>query len=284
MLLAPRLLTAGVKQPTALPMEEVVSEFVLKGRGGDQITDWRAWTRPKKDYQWRAGRSAMELARAWFVSPMPLCPREIADLLATHPRAAGLTLFEGIPEHVTPLPERGEGRNHDLLLEGRGPSGSVVISVEAKVDESFGETIGGYWNMGRQSVTPTRAPERIEALLSMVFGPAARPDADPWRELRYQLLTAVAGTAVEATLRRAHTAVVIVHEFRTEDVDAQNVAVNAEDFQVFVGVLLDLPASEVVHGRLYGPAVLASSSHLARGVDLFIGKAVFDWQASNGAA
>jgi hypothetical protein len=219
----------------------------------------------------------MELARAWFVSPMPVCPREIADLLATLPRAAGLRLVEGIPEHVTSLPERGEGRNHDLLLLGHGASGSMVISVEAKVDESFGETIGSYWNKGRRSATPTRAPERIETLLAMAFGAAAHPDVAPWLGLRYQLLTAVTGTAIEACRRQADTAVVVVHEFRTQNMDSENVAVNAEDLQTFVSVLLGLPTSEVVPGRLYGPAVLAPGAHLERAVDVFIGKAVFDW-------
>lgn len=258
-----------------------MNEFLLKGRDGGQITDWRAWKRPKKDYQWRAGRSAMELARAWFVSPLPLCPREIADLLASHPRTRGVTLVEGVPEYVTALPERGEGRNHDLLLLGRGASGSVVVSVEAKVDEPFGQTIGSYWDTGRRSAEPTRAPERIEALLAMVFGPGARPDADPWRKLRYQLLTGVAGAAIEASRRQADTAVVVVHEFRTESADAKNVALNAEDLRTFVGVLLSLQAGDIVDGRLYGPVGLPSSKHLARAVDLFIGKAVFDWQPSN---
>ena len=194
-----------------------MNEFILKDRKGKHIADWRAWTRPKRDYQWRAARSAMELARAWFVSPTPLCPREINDLLASHPRTSGVTLLEGIPEHVTMLPERGEGRNHDLLLLGHVKGGGIVISIEAKVDESFGETIGGYWTKGRRSVTPTKVPEYTEAILSMVFGPSARPDALPWHELRYQLLTAVAGTAIETARRDAGTGVVVVHEFRTEN-------------------------------------------------------------------
>ncbi len=255
-----------------------MSQFILTDRIGRPITDWRAWTRPKKDYQWRAGRSAMELARAWFVSPMPICPQEIADLLASHPRTAGLTLIEGIPEHVTSLPERGEGRNHDLLLLADGGSSRTVISVEAKVDESFGETIGAYWDQGGRSATPTRAPERIEALLSMAFGATARPDVDPWRGLRYQLLTAFTGTAIEASRWQAAAAVVIVHEFRTEIVDGENVAVNTEDFQSFVSALLGLSPNEAVHGRLYGPAGLAPGPHLDRAVDVFIGKAVFDWR------
>jgi hypothetical protein len=257
-----------------------VSKLVLTDRNGDQITDWRAWTRPMKDFQWRAGRSAMELARAWFISPTPVCPQEIADLLTSQPRTTGFTLVEGIPEHVTSLPERGEGRNHDLLLLGHGKSDSIVISVEAKVDESFGETIGTYWNKGKRSATPTRAPERIQALLSMAFGSLTRPDMVPWQGLRYQLLTAVTGTAIEASRRHAAIAIVVVHEFRTEDLDDENVAVNNEDFQNFVSVLLDLPPTEIVLGRLYGPAVFASGEHLERPVDMFIGKVVYDWRQS----
>jgi hypothetical protein len=226
----------------------------------------------------------MELARAWFVSPTPRCPREIADLLASQAHTANLTLVEGLPEHVTTLPERGEGRNHDLLLLAQGTSGLVIISVEAKVDEPFGETIGGYWSNARRSSTPTNAPKRIEALLSMVFGGTARPETDPWRSLRYQLLTAVAGTAIEAARRETDTAVVIVHEFRTESLDAQHVAANAKDFQTFVNALLLCPpATEVVNGRLYGPVALIPSNDLSREVRVFIGKAVFDWQPTSGA-
>jgi len=256
--------------------------FVLKALDGSEIKDWRSWTRPKEPYQWRGGRSAMELARAWFVSPVPLCPSEITDLFASHPRTAGLTLLEGIPEHVTSLPERGAGRNHDLVLRGRGPNGDVVISVEAKVDEPFGETIGSYWDMARTSVAPSRAPERIKTLLSMVFGAKASPDAEPWRGLRYQLLTAVAGTAIEACRRQADTAVVVVHEFLTEQMDDKKLKVNTEDLKTFIGVLRNVPASEIRQGRLYGPTILAQGKHLSRHVDLFIGKAVFDWSAKDG--
>jgi hypothetical protein len=255
-----------------------MSELIITGPDGGQIKDWRAWTRPKKDYQWRAGRSAMELARAWFTSPTPTCPREICDLLASLPRGTGLRLVTGLPEHVTPLPERGEGRNHDLLLYGHTDDGDIVISVESKVDESFGETVGAYWSKGRRSKTPTRAPERIETLLLMAFGAEARPDTSPWKELRYQLLTGVIGTAIEASRRGVATAVVVVHEFRTESADVESLATNSEDFRAFVSALLRLPKVEVAEGRMYGPAVLRSGAHLAQSIDVFIGKAVFDWR------
>jgi hypothetical protein len=116
----------------------------------------------------------------------------------------------------------------------------------------------------------------------MVFGTSARPNADPWRALRYQLLTAVTGTAIEAVQRQATAAVVIVHEFGTESADRENVAVNAEDFANFVGLLLSVASSGIGHGRGYGPARLAPGAHLHHAVDVFIGKAVFDWQRSSG--
>jgi hypothetical protein len=105
-----------------------MSKLSLSGRDGRQITDWRSWTRPKAEYHWRAGRSAMELARSWFTSPVPVCPPEVRSLLKSQPETAGLVLIEGWPEFATALPERGEGRNHDLLLWGSLAGSGVIVS------------------------------------------------------------------------------------------------------------------------------------------------------------
>ena len=261
-----------------------INELSMKGPGGRPISDWRSWTRPKAERHWRAGRSAMELARGWFTSPVPVCPPEVRSLLESHPVSVGTVLTEGWPEHVTALPERGEGRNHDLLLVGYREGSSVVVSVEAKVDEQFGERIGDYWHRARKFKKPTRAPERIEALLSLVFGSDARPDTNPWTSLRYQLLTAVAGTAIEAAQREADTAVLIVHEFLTHSANAAKVAENAQDLSDFVSVLLSENAVSVQPGRLYGPTVLLPDKNLDRAVNMYVGKAVFCWSLNDGSA
>src|SRR5437773_11163642 len=85
---------------------------------GTPIKDWRVWSPPKEPKHWRAGRSAVELARAWFTKTNPQVPPEFAALLATSPLLDGLRDLKGTPEYVTSLPEAGEGRNHDLALEG----------------------------------------------------------------------------------------------------------------------------------------------------------------------
>jgi len=81
----------------------------------------------------------MELARSWFHSGSPVCPHELQELLKSHPLTNGCDFLEGQPELVTTLPERGEGRNHDLWLRALCLAGSVTVCVEAKADEAFGD-------------------------------------------------------------------------------------------------------------------------------------------------
>ncbi len=154
----------------------------IRDANGHVISDWRDWPRPKKPSQWRAARSAMELARSWFTSPYPCVPSEVASLLGTSPLTAGMTVEYARPECVTALPKRGEGRNHDLVMVGRSKKTRVTVCVEAKADESFGEVIGAYLRQTVQKAEaehrPTGLPARVEALLGLVFGTAADSGVD----------------------------------------------------------------------------------------------------------
>jgi len=98
--------------------------------------------------------------------------------------------------------------------------------------------------------------------------------------LRYQLLTAVAGAAIEASRRQANTAVVIIHEFLTQDMDPQRIRTNAEDLDLFIKTLFGVATTAA--GRLQGPALLEPSPHLPRRIGVLMGKAVFDWQSDAG--
>src|SRR3990172_800679 len=133
----------------------------LYDRRGQEIVDWRSWPRPKERGQWRATRSAMELARAWFTAPVPIVPTEIANLLASHPLTTGALLREGWPELRTPLPYPGEGRNHDLVLVGQAGEQPILVSVEAKVDETMGPEVGAYWRKSGRTAG-SRAWRRID--------------------------------------------------------------------------------------------------------------------------
>jgi hypothetical protein len=246
----------------------------IHGRTDRDISDWRDWTRPKKTVQWKAGRSAMELARAWFTSPVPVIPPEIEALLASRPETADARLTDGWPELSTKLPERGEGRNHDLVLRGRCASGELLVAVEAKVDESLGPPIGEY-SQKSKNTKGSRAFVRIDALLAMAFGHSANPNRAPWSGLQYQLLTALCGTAIEAGSRNCDVAVLIVHEFRTASAAAEKLAENSEHFADF---LRALGGPAVSNEALHGPFMVAPSPSSTAAITVFVGKATYDWR------
>lgn len=223
------------------------------------------WTRPEKDYHWEPERSALELAKACFRESEISPPEELLQLLHSSDRLRGLQLLRGIPEHVTSLPERGEGRNHDLWLLGQTNQEQITVCIEAKADEPFGnETVAEYRlsaNKRRESGESTRVPERITQLLSLVPGGKSR-----WDNVRYQLLTATCGTAIQARRDGSAVGVFVVHEFHTCKTTPDNIRANTKDFNAFMAVITGSP-EPFVTGTLYGPVIVG-------GVECMIGKAV----------
>jgi hypothetical protein len=254
----------------------------ITNRGEKVITDWREWSRPKRSYQWKAGRSAMELARAWFTASASVVPPEVTAILETSLLTKGTILLRGQPEYVTPLPEPGEGRNHDLWLTGFVADGSVTVCVEAKADEPFGEPIGAYVEkvlaktdrLGQR----TRLPQRADTLLKMIFGREASARSMPWSNLHYQLLTGVAGTAIQTAIDDSCVGIFLVHEFLTEAVDRERkVPENAAAFAEFIKVLSRSSVIQVTSGKLYGPYDVRQSDYICRDVKLLMGKITYDW-------
>ena len=238
---------------------------------GSPITKWQGWTRPKKEYHWKAGRSAMELAKSWFRNDVLLPPQEFLSLFNTSPHLGGLRITSGIPELVTALPERGEGRNHDLALIGKTDSVSVTICVEAKADESFGnDTIFEYWDrmfQQRQDGKSTRLPERIEQLLAMVNPEISNVEKSEWKDIRYQLLTAICGTILQARIDGSNVAVLVVHEFRTASTSDKKHKQNHTELERLMSVVSGGVETNIEAGKLYG-------SFKMGGIDLMIGKVI----------
>lgn len=110
------------------------------------IDEWFAYSPPVKGaIQWKDGRSAKELAKAWFKTSEVQMSDELISLLQTHPTTNGFQMEVGIPEKETVLDDfRGSGRNHDMVLIGKTDSERILIAIEAKTDESLGERILTY--------------------------------------------------------------------------------------------------------------------------------------------
>jgi hypothetical protein len=239
--------------------------FVIFGGGKQTIStvdEWRLHGAPKGgDRQWVDGRSAKELAKARCSGGEIVVPLDMARLLASHPSLHALELRSGYAEHKTRL--RGERRGprvHDLLLAGETPRGRVVIGVEAKADETFDATLGERWATAQATLErgePTNWPVRLRRLCLALLGVDAVSPAgtleDAVATVPYQLLSALAGTLIEADERNAELAVLAVHVFATDRTRPEIVATNKQVFASFVERVTSVPAAEVEDGRLYGP-------------------------------
>ena len=180
---------------------------------------------------WKDGRSAKELAKAWLETGKPKMPRELKNILQSHPLTRNFIPDFAIPEFVTRIDNfSGEHRNHDLIINGMSDDLKVLISVEAKADESFGKLI---CNVGSK-IPNSKIPQRLELLKNSIFG---RTPDDVIGKVRYQLLTGVAGALIEAKNIGADISVFIVHEFLSKALDYKKVEQNSDDFEYFVQIL-----------------------------------------------
>ena len=235
------------------------------------VEDWLLFAPPKKgEMQWRDGRSAKELAKAFLPrSGRALLPNEISDLLQTHPEFAGFFPEEAWPERAIRLDDlRGETRNTDLLLLGANATGRIALSIEAKADESFGPTIEERIRQARR--TPkSMAESRVRRLMNAVLG---EDDLEEVGDLRYQLLHSTAAAVIAAQDTGCDRGMMLVYEFSGSQTDPKRAARNAEDLSAFVRALGSEEQSE--SGKVGGPFNLPGDEFVPSGLPLYIGKVV----------
>ena len=254
-------------------MKTETTEVPLFTPAGQAVRHWREWATPRKASRWRPGKSAMELARAWFTSPAPLMPPEMRSLLESHPLTLDLTIESGHAELVTELPGMPEGRAHGLLLRGAGESGAVTIGVEAMADETFGARLTKKLRQAAEVDPASDFSDRASGLLRFLFGGEPDPAVEPWSRLRWRLITGAAATAIQAGRDGAPVAVFAIHEFRNAMVDPVTEAENLEDLNAFAG-LLGEGLGPLEPGKLAGPIRMASPLVGEKPVDLLVGWAL----------
>jgi hypothetical protein len=195
--------------------------------------DWRERLEKKNR---RPGTSAPTLAAAWAG------PLELMGALRQLPQFANLVLEDVKVERESHFDDHGGPRNHDLVAYGRLPKGErVVVCVEAKAGETLGQTVGQYAKAAkakRENGKPTKAPERLEDLLAK-YVPHSRPTEERVGLMRYQLLSALAGTQAEAAGVNAAHAILMVHEFRTDQRPEDKTQSNLAELHRFVTTVFD---------------------------------------------
>ena len=246
------------------------------------IVEWERWAGPKSTDQWEPERSAYELARAWCEPDGPRMPEQLRRLLDSRVETREPFVQRYLPEHRIHFDShRGEPRNADMAFVGQTTVGTVAVTIEAKADESFGLTVAETYSdaLERLIETPrSRGVQRIQDLAHALFG--VRIERQPKiGNLRYQLLTAVAGTLAFAIAEGANTAALVIHEFKTartkdplHDANARDVA----DFLLRLGNvrLGTTPVADTY--ELLGPFTVPGSPLFETPPPLLIGKIVTD--------
>ena len=246
-----------------------------EGRPILSLEDWKRVAPPKSDGQWVKGRSAYELAQAWCGPGILAMPAELGALLDSREETRGLGVEVAYPEHRIPFDSfGGEPRNADLAFVGMARAGKVAVTVEAKADEPFGDTVSATVCAALErgiEIPAGNGVRRVEALVKALF--RRRGKGKPRvGDLRYQLLTAVAGTLAFADIQGATAAVLIVHEFVTDLTDDANHLRNAGDLSEFLVRLTGQALPEVAEPYLHGPFDVPGGGLFPGGRSLYIGK------------
>ncbi len=191
------------------------------------MADWQA-LHPQR--HWRAGYSAMELARCW--SSAGGLPPTFRRALASEP-FQGLTMRRGVVEQETEVPGKGRASCTDLMVEAHTSEGTrVVLGVEGKVDESFGDLVSDWLARGGAN---RRA--RLEGLCA-----ALQLEAGQVGHLRYQLFHRTYATLESARHQGAEHAVMAVHSLEGRGPEGDN-------WQAFVAFARALGVGRVEAGR-----------------------------------
>ena len=166
-------------------------------------TDWQRLL-GKPELHWKKGRSAMSAAACWEEAH-PNLPPEVVQILeeSKDPQLLNLELLAAIPEWEVELPGGKRSSQTDVLVLARNANNLAILGVEAKVDETFGPTIGE-----KRAEPSTGQLERL-AYLERELG-CAKPLPDT---IRYQLLHRSVSALLTARAFHAPVAVMLVHSF-----------------------------------------------------------------------
>ncbi len=233
------------------------------GETVESLKRWEAVAGPKSATHWKPGRSAYESAAAWFgADGRPVVPRELSELLQSASVTDGAAVTRVLPEHRVRFDRlRGEPRNADVNVIAESPQGRIALSIEAKADEPFGERVEDVLESAIQKIasdTPTNAVLRVQQLAAAILG------RGPWERLRlgdvrYQLLTGIAGAIALAREAQSPIAVFVVHEFVTEQTHDEKHLVNMRDLNAMVERLTKGEMNALACGRLIGPIAYPGS-------------------------
>lgn len=234
----------------------------LAGQNDRPITsveDWKELAPPKAIRHWAPGRSACELASLWCPPVGPTMPDALREILESLEGTRNLICGVGKPElRIRFDQRRGEPRNANMAFVYYAGASKVAVTIEAKADEPFGLTVAQTLAAARKRAgfnPRSEGVQRLKDLARALFFPRTEEDSEV-QELRYQLLTAAAGSVAYARAEGASKAVLVVHEFRTTETRNHRHEKNASDLERFLHSLGAPRAMNQSLPAVWGPVTI----------------------------
>ncbi len=259
-----------------------------KGNPIATIAEWCAALNDRERTKFKPGYSAYETAAAWAG---PVVPEAFATVLAQTPLTV-YRLRRVVVEATTRFDDFGEPRHHDLLATLRNNAGrEAVVGIESKVNEDLGTSLTKELDRarnrakrlndkaraeGRPARHTTKMPERLRELSTALLGrdpPTGHPFVPEDADLAYQLLTALAGTLVEAARPEVDLAVLLVHEFHTSRSDPRVDARSSGRIQDLLTRFGRESAAPIPINRLLGPYHVLGGGRIPADKPFYVAKA-----------
>ena len=227
---------------------------------GSVISTLQEWERHfDNSKHWKRGRSAYSLAD--FIlnhNGAALLESRVSSVLSER-----VTFELATPEYRAKFDRYGKPSQLDLGIFGNIGSGKgLFVGVEAKVDEPFGPTVGERYRKALEKLERkehSKASKRVQELLSRYFSEFDPPQDSRFADIRYQLLTAAAGTVSV----QKDVVVLYILVFKTHAYDEQKGEENYRDYKRFLdcagGETLTQPRQDVLAHELtlYGKRLVS---------------------------
>ena len=196
----------------------------------------------KSDRHWEEGRSAWALA--YFIAKHGGEDKIVEQInkILVDDRVVSLNIAE--IECRCPFDGYRNARRQDMGIVGQTEKGkNVFIGIEAKVDESFGPTVGEAIKAAEKYRKKHPTSKRVDRISGLCEKFGVKPTDDGIDDLRYQLFHFTAGTACAAsnngrdilgTGDEIHVHVMLTLVFKTSKYNAQKGIANKADYDRFI--------------------------------------------------
>jgi hypothetical protein len=166
----------------------------------NDLNVWRSFLAdPEK--QWKKGYSAYELAHSWTACEG--LPSSIRGVFS-NTEFENMKILYVFPEHEVYLDNKMAPSQNDLFVLGKADRDLVVIMVEGKVEEPFGELVKDWLE---------QASDGKRKRLAFLRETLQLEDSVNLDSIRYQLLHRTASALLEAMNLNAKKAIMLVHSF-----------------------------------------------------------------------